>query len=255
VLFFGGFRPYLSIAPSSFDLSVEPGSHRAHPVAASICPPRRNETVGCGSWNADNILSHPFDRGAFGFQRKKCGAFEYLCCTWPVYGGAVNRHRCQCNGPLWNRAFTDCGGWWCEEWACSICLCVYTYSGFENPDEVAFASSIALQAYFEDRAITRDDMDRCIEFWRNHISEEGDPIGRKRPVMCEPYHVPCYDCYHWYRWTHPKRDIPYADDEVTDQVKEVSSELRSIPGLLTAFDSPTKSNVCCFSRRFTNITK
>jgi hypothetical protein len=65
--------------------------------------------LGCGSWNADDILSHPFDRGAFGFSRIHCAVMDYLCCMWPVYGGTVARHRCQCNGPLWNRMFTDCG--------------------------------------------------------------------------------------------------------------------------------------------------
>ena len=71
---------------------------------------------GCGSWNADANLSHPFDRGAFGFSVVKGGILSYLSFAWPVYGGDVARHRCQCNGPLWNRMFTDCGGWWCEEW-------------------------------------------------------------------------------------------------------------------------------------------
>lgn len=104
--------------------------------------------MGCGSWNADNIVSHPFDRGAFGFRPVNCGVRELLCCVWPVYGGVVARQRCQCNGSLWPRLF-DCGGkedsslldddtlqsmqsdctesnfsvlllfdagWWCDEW-------------------------------------------------------------------------------------------------------------------------------------------
>ena len=65
---------------------------------------------GCGSWNADAILAHPFDRGAFGFRKVKYGVINYLCLIWPVYGDAVARQRCPCNGPLWR------GGWWCEEW-------------------------------------------------------------------------------------------------------------------------------------------
>jgi hypothetical protein len=71
---------------------------------------------GCGSWNADKIMTHPFDRGAFGFRKVHCCVINYLCCAWPLYGGVVARQRCQCNGPLWNRMFTDCGGWWCDEW-------------------------------------------------------------------------------------------------------------------------------------------
>jgi hypothetical protein len=65
--------------------------------------------LGCGSWNADRIVTHPFDRGAFGFSRTHCAVINYMCCIWPVYGETVGRHRCQCNGPLWNRMFTDCG--------------------------------------------------------------------------------------------------------------------------------------------------
>ena len=65
--------------------------------------------LGCGSWSADSIVAHPFDRGAFGFQHIRTGSLHHLCCCWPMYGGVVARHRCQCFGPLWNRMFTDCG--------------------------------------------------------------------------------------------------------------------------------------------------
>ena len=65
--------------------------------------------LGCGSWNADNIKAHPFDRGAFGFSAVRNGTPHHPCCCWPIYGGVVARHRCQCNGPLWNRMCTDCG--------------------------------------------------------------------------------------------------------------------------------------------------
>ena len=71
--------------------------------------------LGCGSWNADDILTHPFDRGAFGFRPIRAGELAHLCCIWPVYGGTVARQRCQCYGPLWSR-MEDCGGWWCDEW-------------------------------------------------------------------------------------------------------------------------------------------
>lgn len=72
---------------------------------------------GCGSWTADVIENHPFDRGAFGFTSVRCGLIlHYVCGMFPILGGSVARHRCQCNGPLWNRMCTDCGGWWCDEW-------------------------------------------------------------------------------------------------------------------------------------------
>ena len=70
---------------------------------------------GCGSWASDAIVSHPFDRGAFGFRPVRWGIRSLLCATWPVYGGVVARQRCQCNGSLWPRLL-DCGGWWCDEW-------------------------------------------------------------------------------------------------------------------------------------------
>lgn len=46
---------------------------------------------GCGSWNSDGILTHVFDRGAFGFKRVGGGVLSYLCGLWPVYGGTVAR--------------------------------------------------------------------------------------------------------------------------------------------------------------------
>lgn len=52
---------------------------------------------GCGSWASDAIVSHPFDRGAFGFRPVRWGIRSLLCATWPVYGGVVARQRCQCN--------------------------------------------------------------------------------------------------------------------------------------------------------------
>lgn len=202
--------------------------------------------LGCGSWNSDKIVVNVFDRGAFGFQHVRAGVSEYLFCCWPVYGGVVARHRCQCNGPLWNRMFTDCGrfyfflvcstwillthqflgGWWCDEWICQMMFCTYRYKGLSNPDEVAFAASIALQAYFEGRAITPDDMKKCIEYWRNNISERTDPIGRKRPVCCEPHFVPMPTCSTFYQFTHPAREIPYGEEEVTDHLKEVYTKYK-----------------------------
>ena len=47
--------------------------------------------LGCGSWNADNIIAHPFDRGAFGFSNVGSATIDFLCCLWPMYGGVVAR--------------------------------------------------------------------------------------------------------------------------------------------------------------------
>lgn len=84
---------------------------RVHPNRIEVNEPALRfpfGLCGCGSWNADNIVAHPFDRGAFGFQSVSV-SHHHLCCLWPACGGVVARHRCQCNGPLWNRMCSDCG--------------------------------------------------------------------------------------------------------------------------------------------------
>lgn len=97
---------------------------------------------------------------------------------------------------------------------CDMCFCSYRYSGMGDAEEVAFASSIALQAYFEGRIITEEDMDKCLAYWRENISEETDPEGRKREVCCEPHYFPFPTCEYLYEHVcHHRRDIPYADDD------------------------------------------
>jgi hypothetical protein len=103
-------------------------------------------------------------------------------------------------------------------------FCTFKYGGLADQDEVAFAASIALQAYFEGRTITKQDMDKCIDFWRNNIAEQTAPLERKRRVCCEPNYVPWPKCIRCHKCTHQKRDIPYADEEVTDEIKEVCSD-------------------------------
>jgi len=90
-----------------------------------------------------------------------------------------------------------------------------------DPEEVTFAASIALQAYFEGRTISREDIDRCIDYWKAHIALRTDPIGRKRAVCCEPFIVPLPTCTRYYKCTHPERKIPFTDDLVTEELKEV----------------------------------
>jgi hypothetical protein len=81
--------------------------------------------LGCGSWSADTILTHPFDRGAFGFSRVHSFTTAHICGVWPAYGGAVARHRCQCNGPLWNRMFTDCGKFCSKHSLLKLGICLH----------------------------------------------------------------------------------------------------------------------------------
>ena len=74
------------------------------------------------------------------------------------------------------------GGWWCDEWCCDICCCTYRYPGLADADETSIAAGIALQSYYEGRVLTRDDLNKCVQYWRDNISEMSDPIGRKRDV-------------------------------------------------------------------------
>jgi hypothetical protein len=105
-------------------------------------------------------------------------------------------------------------------------FCTYRYEGLADADEAAFAASIALQAYVEGRTLTRDDMDTCIQFWKDHIAEHTDPLGRKRPVCCEPYLVPWCNCKSLYKCIHHKRVIPddYDEEAVSDEVRAVYND-------------------------------
>jgi len=60
----------------------------------------------------------------------------------------------------------------------------------------------------------------------------GDPVGRKRDVCCEPFYVPCFTCKKCYRCTHPKREVPYDDDDPrnTKETKEVGVFCQSMSG-------------------------
>ena len=214
---------------------------------------------GCGSWNADKVVAHPFDRGAFGFRSVRCCVPELLCFIWPVYGGVVARQRCPCNGSLWPRLL-DCNGWWCDEWICDVMCCSYHYHGITDPEETSFAAGIALQAYFEGRKISREDMQKCVEYWRENVSEYSDPIGRKRDVclwvrrcdyvfatwlpshlmLClqrEPCYIPFISCTLLHRYfCHIKRLPPYEQDDprYTEELDEVrlTFPLRSCTAIL-----------------------
>lgn len=205
--------------------------------------------LGCGSWNADHVLTHPFDRGAFGFRKIHCGLLNYCFCIWPCFGGSVARQRCPCNGPVWNRMFTGCNGWWCDEWLCDLCCCSYHYHGMADPDEVAFVASICLQSYFEGRALTRENVDECILFWKENISEAGS--GIHRDVCCEPYlKLPFYTGLYCYKklW-HCRRNIPYKKDDITDEVKEVYDDYKKKcdeqTDFYSAYHGPVRSSTLC----------
>lgn len=105
---------------------------------------------------------------------------------------------------------------------CDMLFCTYRYTGIADGDEAAFASSIALQAYFEQRTLTREDMDKCLDYWRNNISQQTS--GRTRDACCEPYSIRCCTCERVYEsWTHRKRNIPYGDDDPrnTEDLRQV----------------------------------
>mmetsp|Transcript_14858 Transcript_14858/g.32267 ORF Transcript_14858/g.32267 Transcript_14858/m.32267 type:complete len:269 (+) Transcript_14858:154-960(+) len=173
---------------------------------------------------------------------------------WNVYGGAVARQRCQCNGSLWPRLW-DCGGWWCDEWICDMCCCTYRYDGIADADETAFAAGVALQAYFEGRVLTKDDIDKCIDYWKDNVSEMSDPIGRKHHICCEPFCVPCCTCSLCYEYVcNLPRDIPFDEDDprCTAELIEVynqHAELRKkqVHNYKTFTGPIRKSTVCRIS--------
>ena len=129
-------------------------------------------------------------------------------------------------------------------------FCTYKYRGLADPDEVVFASSIALQAFFEGRHITKQDMDTCLQFYRDNVAEVHDPVGRKRPVCMEPYFcVPWYDCTFCYTCCHCQRNIPYADEDVTEEVREVYAKyeverVRQVRHWQT-FHGPSRHSTIC----------
>jgi hypothetical protein len=63
-----------------------------------------------------------------------------------------------------------------------MCCCTYRYTGLADADETAFAAGVALQAYYEGRNIVKDDMDKCLGYYRENIAERTDPVGRKRDI-------------------------------------------------------------------------
>jgi hypothetical protein len=69
--------------------------------------------------------------------------------------------------------------------------------------------------------MTPGDLEKCLFFWREKLSEQSDPIGRKRKVCCEPYYVPWPSCVKCYSCCHPKRTIPYSGNEATEEMHEV----------------------------------
>jgi hypothetical protein len=128
--------------------------------------------------------------------------------------------------------------------------CTYRYYGLARPDEVAAAASICLQAYFEGRTITPDEVKRCLEYWEHHVSESGG--GPKRDVCCEPTcRVPCpSDCSFCYaHMCHPRRIIPYDRDDITDELKEIYGKsnylLKRQIEYYNKYQGPVRSSTVC----------
>jgi hypothetical protein len=99
---------------------------------------------------------------------------------WIVVDGGVMNGKCEdcCNNgnALWHTDLTV------FDRLCDVMCCSYHYHGIADPEETSIAASIALQAYFEGRKIDRNDMGKCVQYWRDNISEYSDPVGRKRDV-------------------------------------------------------------------------
>ena len=130
-----------------------------------------------------------------------------------------------------------------------MCFCSYHYIGIAYPDEVAFAASIALQAYFEGRSISPNDMKKCIEFWTKNIDERGDPIGRKRPVCCEPVYVPIPPCIRCYKFSHHPRKIPYPVEKCTPELigiyKKYEEDVEKQINDYESFEGPVYYSTLC----------
>lgn len=174
---------------------------------------------GCGSWTTDAVRTHPFDRGAFGFRLVHC-TYAHLLCFLPVYGGVVARQRCQCNGSPKRHG---CNGWWCTEWPCGAMCCSFRYNGLAHPEEFAAAAGLALQAFFEGRALHPNDMERCLEFWRKHVWEKREDT---RQVCCEGFALgnPLNGSLCYQFWTHPFRSIPFKKEQQTPHLVRVYAE-------------------------------
>mmetsp|Transcript_55193 Transcript_55193/g.66447 ORF Transcript_55193/g.66447 Transcript_55193/m.66447 type:complete len:274 (+) Transcript_55193:807-1628(+) len=130
-------------------------------------------------------------------------------------------------------------------------FCTYKYNGLADADETAFAASIALQAYFETRTITKEDVDKCIEYWRENVSERTAPLERRRRACCEPFRLPIPTCRRLQEYVcHCKRTIPYKDEEkITEELEEAyklydEARLKQIDEYKT-FYGPYRYNDLC----------
>eukprot|EP00546_Thalassionema_frauenfeldii_P019227 CAMPEP_0178900082 /NCGR_PEP_ID=MMETSP0786-20121207/3272_1 /TAXON_ID=186022 /ORGANISM="Thalassionema frauenfeldii, Strain CCMP 1798" /LENGTH=280 /DNA_ID=CAMNT_0020571039 /DNA_START=693 /DNA_END=1536 /DNA_ORIENTATION=+ len=136
-----------------------------------------------------------------------------------------------------------------DEWPCDIMCCSYHYKGLADPDEAAFAASICLQSYFEGRALTRDDVDKCILFWSNNISEA--MAGTTRDVCCEPhFKLPFFSGFLCYKWCcHPRRNVPYRKDNITDKLQQAyddyNKKCEEQIELFAAYQGPVRSSTLC----------
>lgn len=101
---------------------------------------------------------------------------------------------------------------------CNYLGCLYLYYGLADPDETAFASNIALQAYFEGRKLTKEDMDRCVEYYKENIVPKPAPPPDPRTLSwLYRFFLAVLDFIKSlikgeliYLCTHPKRNVPYT---------------------------------------------
>eukprot|EP00304_Pavlova_gyrans_P012124 CAMPEP_0206051550 /NCGR_PEP_ID=MMETSP1466-20131121/31734_1 /ASSEMBLY_ACC=CAM_ASM_001126 /TAXON_ID=44452 /ORGANISM="Pavlova gyrans, Strain CCMP608" /LENGTH=487 /DNA_ID=CAMNT_0053426679 /DNA_START=1 /DNA_END=1464 /DNA_ORIENTATION=+ len=120
--------------------------------------------LGCGSWNADNVVVHYFDRGAFGFRQVPCATRHHCLCAWEPFGEIAGRQRCPCNGPLIDRKGTvRCNQCCCDHWCFTVCCCHYHYPGLQDAAEFAAAADVALQAFFDGQQLTKEQFDRLLD--------------------------------------------------------------------------------------------
>jgi hypothetical protein len=197
--------PLTCSAFTALNLPYHTTSYRIWSNRISITSPTTRipwACCGCGSWNIDNSEDFMFDRGTFGFRRILWGTHLHSCCCWEIFGGVVARQRCPCNGTPCLSPVSECPGLWCDEWLCNYCGCTYYYGGLANPDEVVFASNLALQAYFEGRHINKADFDKCITIFRE------SQVASRTCDERSQYDCAIPACVQVYNYAHHRRQPP-----------------------------------------------
>lgn len=112
---------------------------------------------------------------------------------------------------------------------------MYIYHGLADPDEASFASNIALQAYFEGRKLTHEEMNKCVQYYQEHIvPKPPPPRDLRKTSWLFRFLLAVLDFVRSvlkgevvYRMTHPVRNPPYkSPTPETNRVYELYAQDR-----------------------------